>query len=151
MASVSVQHYLDDSRARYVSITHAPVYTAQETAEAAHVSGYQYAKVVIVKVKNNLTMLVVPACERIDLRYLQKVFSTLAVSLVAEKEFSKSFPDCDRGAIPPFGHLYRMPVYVSRVFHADRAIVFNAGLHNEAIQMPYRYFIGLIDPDGYID
>ena len=151
MASVTVQHYLDDSHAHYVSITHTPVYTAQETAEVAHVSGYQYAKVVIVKVKNSLTMLVVPACERIDIRYLQKVFSTLTVSLVAEKEFNKCFPDCDRGAIPPFGHLYQMPVYLSRIFHLDRAIVFNSGQYNEAIQMPYKYFIGLVNPDGYID
>lgn len=151
MAAVTVQHYLDDSNARYVSITHAPVYTAQETAEAAHVSGYQCAKVVIVKVKKSLTMLVVPACERVDIHYLQKVFSTLDVELVKEKEFSKHFPDCERGAIPPFGHLYQMPVYLSRVFHIDRAIVFNAGQYNEAMQMPYKHFIGLVNPDGYLD
>ncbi len=151
MASVTVQHYLDDSHAHYVSIAHSPVYTAQEGAEVTHVSGYQYAKVVIVKVKKVLTMLVVPACERIDIQYIQKIFSTLAVALVAEKEFSLKFPDCERGAIPPFGHLYQMPVYLSRVFHVDRAIVFNAGQYNEAIQMPYKYFIELVKPDGYID
>ncbi len=151
MAAVTVQHYLDDSHAHYVSITHTPVYTAQENAEVTHVSGYQYAKVVIVKVKKVLTMLVVPACERVDVRYLQKIFSTPTVSLVAEKEFSQHFPDCERGAIPPFGHLYQMPVYLSRVFHIDRAVIFNAGLYNEAIQMPYKYFIDLVKPDGYID
>ncbi len=151
MAAVTVQRYLDDSHAHYVSIAHTPVYTAQETAEAAHVSGYQYAKVVIAKVQDVLTMLVVPACERIDLAYLQKVFSTKDVTLVPEKEFSKVFLDCERGAIPPFGHLYQMPVYLSRVFHADRAIVFNAGVYNEAIQMPYKYFIDLVNPDGFID
>lgn len=151
MAAVTVQHYLDDSHARYVSIVHTPAYTAQETAEATHVSGYQYAKVVIVKLKESLTMLVVPACERVDVHYLQKVFSTPAVKLVTEKEFSHHFPDCERGAIPPFGHLYQMPVYLSRVFHADRAIIFNAGLYNEAIQMPYKCFIDLVNPDGYID
>lgn len=151
MAAVSVQRYLDDSHAHYVSIAHSPVYTAQETAEATHVSGYQYAKVVMVKIEDRLTMLVVPACERIDLRYLQRVFATKAVDLVAEKEFSKTFSDCERGAIPPFGHLYQIPVYLSRIFHADRAIIFNAGLYNEAIQMPYKYFIGLVNPDGFID
>lgn len=151
MAAVSVQHYLDESRTHYVSITHTPMYTAQESAQAAHVSGYQYAKVVIVKVKRNLTMLVVPACERVDIRYLQKVFATEDVGMVSENEFSQSFPDCDRGAIPPFGHLYEMPVYLSRIFHSDRAIVFNAGQYNEAIQMPYKYFLTLMQPDGYID
>ncbi|MBY0377761.1 MAG: YbaK/EbsC family protein [Gammaproteobacteria bacterium] len=151
MAAVTVQRYLDDSHAHYVSIQHTPVYTAQEIAEAAHVSGYQYAKVVIAKVKNALTMLIVPACERVDIAYLQKIFSSQAVSLVPEKEFSQVFADCERGAIPPFGHLYHMPVYLSRVFHADRAIVFNAGLYNEAIQMPYKYFINLVNPDGFID
>lgn len=151
MASVTVQRYLDDSHAHYVSIAHMPVYTAQESAEATHVSGYQYAKVVIVSVKDVLTMLVVPACSHVDMGYLQKIFATPTVVLVPEKEFAKAFTDCERGAIPPFGHLYRMPVYLSRVFHADRAIVFNAGLYNEAIQMPYKYFIDLVSPDGFID
>ncbi len=151
MASGSVQQYLDNSRAHYVSITHSPMYTAQETAEAAHVSGYQYAKVVIVKVKNELRMLVMPACERIDVSYLRKVFATEEVKLVPESEFSQQFADCERGAIPPFGHLYKMPVYLSRIFHADRAIVFNAGQYNEAIQMPYKYFLELVQPDGYLD
>ncbi len=68
-----------------------------------------------------------------------------------EKEFTSVFGDCERGAIPPFGHIYQMPVYISRAFHADRAIVFNAGIYRETIQMPYKHFLKLLEPDGYID
>ncbi len=138
--------YLDQNRVPWVSIVHSPAYTAQETAACAHVRGKELAKTVMVKIDGRMAMAVLPASERVDLEVLREVTGAARVSLATEKEFRTLFPDCEPGAMPPFGNLYGMDVFVSGHLADDAEIAFNAGSHTELIRMPYGDFERLVQP-----
>jgi len=126
---------------------HALAYTAQEVATVEHVSGYDVAKVVMAAVDDRLVMLVLPAPHRVDLEKVKRGLGATTARLAREDEFAKLFPDCDLGAMPPFGNLYGIPVYVDRTLTHDPKIVFNAGSHRETMTIAYADFERLVRPE----
>ena len=138
--------YLDRERIRYTVISHSPAFTAQEIAAASHISGREIAKTVILQIDGELTMAVLPASHRIDLEHLAEAAGAVRAELVPETEFRERFAGCETGAMPPFGNLYGLPVYVSDELTEDEFIAFNAGTHTELIQMRYRDFERLASP-----
>jgi Ala-tRNA(Pro) deacylase len=137
---------LDDRRVKYVTVRHSPAYTAQEVAASAHISGYEVAKTVMVKVNGKMAMAVVPAPLHVDLRHLKELIGADQVTLAGEAEFKALFPECEPGAMPPFGSLYGMDTYVAERLAEDEYIAFNAGTHTELIRMRYRDFERLAQP-----
>ncbi|WP_347840898.1 YbaK/EbsC family protein [uncultured Draconibacterium sp.] len=138
--------FLDENKVKYVVIKHSSAFTAQEIASKSHVSGKEFAKTVIVKVDGKMAMAVLPASYQIDFDLLQEIFGTTHVGLATEAEFQRFFPDCDLGAMPPFGNLYDMEVFVAESLAEDDEIAFNAGSHTEMIQMAYADFERLVEP-----
>lgn len=141
-----LKDFLDENSVRYVSIKHSPAYTSQEIAESAHIRGKEMAKTVMVKTKAGMAMVVLPASERVRLELLAQSLGTDSVELAAEGEFDELFPDCELGAMPPFGNLYNMEVFVSPHLAEDAEIAFNAGSHTELIRMSYADFERLVSP-----
>jgi len=137
MAITKLKAYLDDNNIKYVSIIHSQAYTAQETAESAHIPGKEMAKTVIVKIDNELVMVVLPASEKADLDLVKGAIHADSVQLASENEFKDLFPNCEIGAMPPFGNLYGIPVYVEETLTRDKNIAFNAGSHTELIKLSY--------------
>jgi Ala-tRNA(Pro) deacylase len=146
MPAERLKTYLDENHVKYVVIRHSPAYTAQETAAAAHIRGQTLAKTVMVRLDDDLAMVVVPATERVDLALLRDHTGADAVELVPEHEFRERFPDCEVGAMPPFGNLYEMKVYVADALGEEEEIAFNAGTHRELIQLAYPDFVRLVKP-----
>lgn len=141
----NVKDFLDSHKVKYVLMTHSPAFTSQEVAAAAHVSGKEMAKVVVVKADGKFAMVVVPANDHVNFSKLKEVMGVL-VDLASESEFKDMFSGCEVGAMPPFGNLYDMPVYVSnRLEHMDH-IVFNAGSHSELMQIKFKDFAQLVKP-----
>lgn len=138
--------YLDAEKVNYEVLSHPESITAQETAESLHVPGKQVAKVIMVKVGDGIVMTVLPSTWKVDLHQLKDVFNTNHVELATEEEFKKLFPDCEIGAMPPFGNLYDLDVHVDRSLTEDEEIVFHAGTHHEAIKMSYQDFANLVKP-----
>lgn len=138
--------FLDEHEVRYLSISHPTTYTTQQTAEATHISGRLMAKTVMVKLEGRMAMAVVPAAWRVDLVALARATGAAHVALASEAEFYRLFPDIEPGAMPPFGNLYGLPVYVSEEFTRSRWIAFNAGTHEEVIEMNYGEFARLVQP-----
>jgi Ala-tRNA(Pro) deacylase len=141
-----LKEYLDYSGVDYELIPHAPSYTAHETAAVAHIRGRTLAKSVIVKIDGALAMVVVPATERVDLDLLRHFTGADRIELVPETEFSARFPDCEVGAMPPFGRLYGLQVFVSGSLGDVEEIAFNAGTHRELVQMSYADYLSLARP-----
>lgn len=141
-----LKEFLDSHKVKYVSMTHSPAFTSQEIAAAAHISGKQLAKTVIVKVNNRLAMVVLPANDQINFAKLRDMTGSTNVELANESEFKDKFAGCEVGAMPPFGNLYDMPVYVSSQLSQQENILFNAGSHSELIQLPFRDFERLVKP-----
>ncbi len=146
MALKRVTDLLDAQHIRYALIRHSAAYTAQEIAEAAHISGRQLAKTVIVKIDDRLAMAVTRGPEPVNTEALRAAAGAQQVVLAVEDEFAARFPDCEVGAMPPFGHLYDMDVFVSTTLARDDSICFNAGNHHELIQMPFDAYQQLANP-----
>lgn len=146
MPAKKLKQYLDEQGIKYATITHSPAYTAQEVAASAHVSGREMAKTVIVKVDDRLAMAVLPANRKVVLQDLREITGAANVSFATEAEFKARFPDCEVGAMPPFGNLYGMDVFVAPSLAEDEMIAFNAGTHTEVIQMTFADFDKLVRP-----
>ncbi|MCI0745825.1 MAG: YbaK/EbsC family protein [Verrucomicrobia subdivision 3 bacterium] len=146
MPARKLKEFLDSNHVKYVQLTHSPAYTAQEVAAMAHIPGKEMAKTVMVKIKGKLAMAVLPANRKVVLQDLRDITGDESVTLASEAEFQSAFPDCEPGAMPPFGPLYGMDVYVSPSLAADEEIAFNAGTHTEVIKMAYRDFERLVHP-----
>jgi len=146
MATEKLKKYLDDSGVRYEMLRHGEAYTAQEIASTMHVSGKNLVKSVILKSDTGYLMVVLPADRRVDVAALRADLGFRMVALATEEEIKKIFPDCEAGAMPPFGNLYGLPVYADSALREDKNIVFNAGTHHEAIRMAYMDFFRLVRP-----
>jgi Ala-tRNA(Pro) deacylase len=146
MAVTKIKEYLDANQIRYVTITHSPAYTSQKTAASAHVPGKELAKTVIVRVDGQLAMAVLPGSYQVDFGLLKEAVGASKVELASEDDFRDKFPDCEVGAMPPFGNLYDMPVYVAQTLAEDDEIAFNACSHTELIRMSYEDFSRLVEP-----
>jgi len=141
-----LKEFLNSQHVKYVAINHSPAYTAQEIAALAHVRGKELAKTVMFKLDNKMAMAVLPASSKVNFERLQEESGAGRVELAGEKEFKDMFPDCEIGAMPPFGNLYGMEVYASHRLAEDAEIAFNAGSHTELIRMAYKDFERLVKP-----
>ncbi len=141
-----LKEFLDSQGVKYVSINHSPAYTAQEIAASAHVHGKELAKTVMVTIDGRLAMAVLPASRKVSFDLLREAAGAENVQLAAERAFGDMFPGCEVGAMPPFGNLYDMEVYVSKLLAEDEEIAFNAGSHTELIRLGFRDFLRLVKP-----
>jgi Ala-tRNA(Pro) deacylase len=141
-----LREFLDGHGSRYVVISHSPTYTAQETAQAAHVHGQEFAKTTIVKLDGKMAMVVLPATEKVDMKLLAAAADADQAELASETEFQGRFPQCEVGAMPPFGNLYDMDVYIDEGLTSNKKIAFNAGSHTELVQMAFKDFSDLVKP-----
>ncbi len=146
MPAEKLKKFLDKHNVEYMTISHSPAYTAQRIAELTHIPGKEMAKTVIVKTDDKFAMAVLPASHRVDLDYLQRSVNAGHVDIASEADFKSLFPDCEVGAMPPFGNLYDMEVYVAEQLTDDEEIVFNAGSHTELVRMTYKDFARLVKP-----
>jgi len=141
-----LKEYLDRERIKYISIVHSTAYTAQEVAASAHITGKELAKTVIVELDGRMAMAVLPANRKIVLQDLREITGSDEVKFASEEEFQKRFPDCETGAMPPFGNLYGMDVYVAESLTGNDEIAFNAGSHTEVIKLAFKDFEKLVKP-----
>jgi Ala-tRNA(Pro) deacylase len=141
-----LKQHLDKNRVKYVTITHSPAFTAQEVAATAHIPGREMAKTVMVKLDGKIVMVVLPAAERVVFDLLRDATGARSAELAGEAEFASLFPGCERGAMPPFGNLSGLDVYVDRDLASDETIAFNAGSFTEVIRMRYADFARLVQP-----
>jgi len=146
MLSPRLHQFLDERHAPYATLAHHRTVTAHDTATATHVSEQQFAKTVMLKIDGAMAMLAMPAAYRVDITRLSRALGGATVEIATEDEFKAAFPDCELGAMPPFGHLYGMPVYVDARLSGHKEIVFNAGSHTDAVRMPYADFERLAEP-----
>ncbi len=141
-----LKEFLDANNVKYTTISHSRAFTAQETATSAHIARKELAKTVMVKIDGKMAMAVIPASCNVDLELLKNVTNSSTIELADEKEFQNLFPDCEVGAMPPFGNLYQMEVFVADSLSEDEEFAFNAGTHRELIKTSYNDFERLVKP-----
>lgn len=146
MSLKEVEEFLRDENVKYERVLHSPAFSSREIAEAAHLPARRLAKVTMLEVDGELAMAVLPASEMVDIDALSELVGGRPVRLAKESEFADRFPGCDVGAMPPFGNLWGMPVFVSDGFEKSGQIAFEAGSHSELLVLPYAEFMRLVGP-----
>ena len=146
MVPASISRYLQQHGVKFSVVQHPLAYTAQEEAAVTHVPGREWAKAVVCMVDEVPTLVVLPADHLVDLDRLRQACGAKAVRLANETELQPLYSDCEVGAMPPLGPLYKQTVLVDRSLTADPEIVFNGGSHRDAIRMRYRDFEDLVQP-----
>lgn len=146
MLAKELKRFLDNRKIEYATISHSPTYTAQEIAAAAHIPGKNLAKTVMVKLDGRLAMAVLPATCLIDFDRLREATGARRVELAREEEFIDKFKGYEIGAMPPFGNLFGMDVFVAESLAEDREIAFNAGTHTDLVKLSYADFARLTNP-----
>lgn len=146
MSLARLKEFLDNNHIQYVTISHSLAYTAQGIAALTHTPGKELAKTVIVKIDGKLAMAVVPASAHVGLTLLKTAIGAKSVELASETEFKDRFPDCETGAMPPFGNLYGLGVFADESLTHDAEIAFNAGSHRELMRLSWNDFERLAQP-----
>lgn len=146
MALSSLIEYLDKHHTQYIVISHSPAFTAQGIAASAHIPGKELAKTVMVKLDGKLVMTVLPAAFHVDLELLKQVTGAKAAEIAAEEEFRDLFPECETGAMPPFGNLFGIELFAEESLTKHREITFNACTHRELIRLGWEDFQELARP-----
>lgn len=141
-----LSEFLDKEGVKYTTLFHSRAYTAQEVAASTHIPGKEMAKTVMVKIDGKMAMAVVPASQKVDFERIRETTSARKVELAEEKEFENLFPDCEVGAMPPFGNLYGLDVFVAKKLAEDDEIAFNSGSHTEVTRLHYADFERLVHP-----
>lgn len=141
-----LKKYLEENDVRFVTIKHSQAFTAQEVAALAHVPGKDVAKTVMVWLDGKMAMVVLPAPDHVSVKRLKEFSGAKEAELATEDEFAKVFPSCEVGAMPPFGNLWDLDVFVDQHLREDEEIVFNAGTHTELVKLSYADFERLVKP-----
>jgi Ala-tRNA(Pro) deacylase len=144
---VRLQELLDRSGVAYTHTVHPLAYTAREVAAAEHLPAQEVAKVVVFLAENGYRMVVLPANKVVDFQELRAMLGFSHARLATETELADLFPDCDLGAMPPFGNLYDMPVHLDSSLLADETIAFNAGTHRDVVHIRLGDFRRLVNPE----
>jgi len=141
-----LKELFDEAKVSYEVYNHPLAYTAQEIAARQHFSGKEMAKVVMIEVDDRLIMGVIPGSQKINLNTVKASLGAKQARLATEDEFISRFPECEVGAMPPFGHLFGLPVFVDPALEKDDVIYFNAGNHVQTVRLSYKDFARLVKP-----
>ena len=130
----TVKSYLAQKAVDYRLLSHSHSGSSHETAEASHVREDHIAKGVIVKDIAGYAMVVIPANTYVEMKHVRKDLDR-ALELVEEEEFSRLFPDCESGAVPPLGPAYQVETFLDESLTSLANIYFEAGDHEHLVHV----------------
>ncbi len=142
-----VARLLEQNEVQYQVLPHREAFTAQEVAQATHVAGRQFAKVVVLReARESYVMAVLPASQHLDLDRMRHQTGRQGLLFADEAEIVKLFPDCEPGAMPPFGRIYGLPMYLDGCFWKEEEFYFQAGNHREVVRVRFKDYERLARP-----
>jgi len=143
---MNVREFLQQRGVRFSMLDHQPTYTAQRLAQAVHVSGDEVAKAVLLRADDGYVLAILPATRTVDFARVGQLTGAAIIELATEIECGDCFPDCELGALPPFGSKYGLRTLVDRKLTEDEEIVFEGNNHHEAIRMKLRDYLDIERP-----
>jgi Ala-tRNA(Pro) deacylase len=143
---MKLEELLTSRHIAFERLPHQRAYTANRMAQLLHVSGKEVAKTVVLRTDHGHALAVLPATRHVDLVQVGHDLGEEHVELASEEAMGRLFPDCEAGAVPPFGSLYHLPTIVDESLAEDSSIVFEAQDHEHAIRMSYQDYEALEHP-----
>jgi Ala-tRNA(Pro) deacylase len=142
----SLDEFLKKARIPYTTFRHPPAFTAMHGAAVSHIPGRCWAKTVVCFADSEPILAVLPAHFTIDLERLRLLANAETLRLAQPHEMVTLYPDCEEGAMPPFGALYLQRVFADQCLVGEPEMVFNAGTHTDCIRMHYGDFAVVANP-----
>jgi len=137
---------LDRRKISYQVFEHEPVFTSQQAAQIRGTKPEQGAKALIFLGDSRPLMVVLPGSRKVETKIFKQLFAIRNLCLATAEQVEKITNGVRIGAVPPFGNLFEIPVFVDRSLGVSRQIAFNAGLHTKSIKMKYKDFVRLVNP-----
>jgi Ala-tRNA(Pro) deacylase len=141
-----IRDYLQSQHVWFQTLLHPPAPSATRLAQSVHVRGGLVAKAVLIKAGGDYVLAVLPATARVDLERLSGILNGRPLVLATEDEVESVFHDCERGALPPFGHLYGLRTVVDFSLAAGAEIVCTGNARHEGVRLRYRDFEAIEAP-----
>lgn len=141
--AMRVAEFMQEHGARYDVLTHPHTGNSIETAELAHVPEDKLVKSVVLEDDDGFVMAVLPASRHVRLARLNQQMNR-QFRLVPESRIAASFPDCERGAIPPLGPVYGMRTVLDESVSTLPEVYFEAGDHERLVHMSRDQFMALL-------
>ncbi len=141
--ALRVERLLRDRGAQYKLISHRATGSTHESAEAAQVRDDHCAKAVVVRAGREHAVAVIPGDTWLDLKALGHEAGR-DYELDEESDLKALFPDCEPGAVPPFGFAYRLDTYVDEALEPLSAVYFEAGDHTHLVRVNGETFAALM-------
>ena len=135
-----IQNLLAEHGVPFHIVSHRPVYTSSEAAEVRGVSLKSGAKALIVKVKEEFVMLVLPGDRRLDRKKLRGNLGYKSVRFATSEEVQE-LTGLTPGAIPPFGSLFQLKTYCDPALGENEEINFNCGTHTKSMTIRYEDYL----------
>lgn len=135
----TLTRYLHSQGVPYDLLHHPRTATSLETAQAAHISGEQVAKTVILGDDDDFLVVVLPATRRIDLGELHRQLNR-RLGLVSVADLAQLFGDCELGAVPPIGPAYGLETLVDYSLAEQSEVYFDAGDHEQLVHVSGEVF-----------
>jgi Ala-tRNA(Pro) deacylase len=124
-----------------LTLPHSP--SASRTPHATHVSGDRVAKAVLLKDDTGYLLAVLPASHHLRLDAVE-VLTGRSLTLAAEEEIGRAFPDCEVGAVPPVGTAYGLPAVVDDSLVKEPEIYLEGGDHTTLVRVTREDFAQLM-------
>ena len=136
---MKVQEFLRDKHVPFEVMMHSATFDSQHMAHELHVSGHDVAKTVLLRWddQSKYAVAVLPASRRLDLDKAAEALGVTKAELADERELRKKCPDCELGALPPFGSCYGMLTLADKSLGVHDEVVFEANSHEESLRMTY--------------
>lgn len=113
---------------------HKAVYTSQEAASVRNTDIHAGAKALVMYKDEAPVILVLPADMKVDTHTFKKIYKSRNLRMATKEEVEK-ITSVSIGAVPPFGHIFYIPIYMEKSLRDNERIVFNAGMHTRSIEM----------------
>lgn len=142
---LQIKDILDKNMIKYQSYEHRAVFTSEEAAKVRNTRMSQGAKALVMIGDKKPLMVVLPADRKVDFKNVKKLLKIKNLEM-AKPEEVKKLTGVEIGAVPPFGNLVGLPLYVDNSLTQEEEIVFNAGLHTKSIMMQSGDYLTVTKP-----
>ncbi len=144
---MNIPQYLGEHDIAFELLRHPRTFDAQHLAQSVHVSGHHVAKTVLLRVDGaEYAVAILPATHYVDEVKVCEVLHAKTVVRATETELSQHCPDCEVGALPPFGSQYGMRTILDSSLTTDTEILFEGNTHSDAIRMKTQDFVEIEQP-----
>jgi len=141
-----LQSFLSEKDIKHEVMVHKPVFTSKQAAKVRGTELRQGARAIIFRVDKEFIQVVCPADKKINEAKVKEAAKTKKLKIATEQEVKKA-TGCLIGAVPPFGHLFDLPVYVDKNLAENEDIAFNAGMNTKSIKMKYADWEKTVKPE----